>query len=74
MNGSQCNFSLFYELENYLNKTYFQKCQQQSHVFWILNKLVCELASKVICLFLGIFICQGDGKLKLVTFPVKVRQ
>lgn len=71
MNGWEIFFYLFCELENYLNKTYLQKSKQQSHVFWILNELVCELGSQVIRLFLGILICQGNGKLKLVTFPLK---
>ena len=39
---------------------YLQQSEQQSHMFRVLNELVCELDSQVICLLLGVLICEGD--------------
>lgn len=63
-------FNPLHEPADHWNKTYLQKRKQQSHMFWILNELVCKLGSQIICLFLGILICQGDGRLQLVTSSV----
>ncbi len=36
----------------------------------VLNERVCELGPQVICLLLGILICERDRELNLVTSPI----
>lgn len=49
---------------------YLQKSEKQGHMFRILNELLGELGSQVICLLLSILIYEGDQRLKLVMSPV----
>lgn len=39
---------------------YLQKSEKQGHMFRILNELLGELGSQVICLLLSILIYEGD--------------
>lgn len=54
-----------------VEQEYLQQSEEQGHMLGVLNEPVCELGSQVICLLLGILICEGDPRLKLVTSPVQ---
>lgn len=38
---------------------YLQQSEEQGHVFGVLDECVCELGAEVICLLLGVLICEG---------------
>lgn len=39
---------------------YLQKGEEKSHVFWVLNELVCKLGTKIIDLLLSVLICEDS--------------
>lgn len=39
---------------------YLQKSEKKSHMFWVLNELLCKLGPKVIYLLLSVLICEDS--------------